>query len=258
MRLRPAVLIRNVAVAVVLSAASFHGAHATGAGPAGNPQVDSAPCVAAAAADDADKTVALCGVLIDNEKTPRPDRIKALIARAGAFQRQDLIDRAIGDYDTALRLDPALAEILNTRGELWRKKGDRRRALADFAAAIKLNPDHPTAKASYKSLAQELERLGAQLAVAGKPSFNCATSGRPVEKAICADPELADLDREINDMHIIVVREAVGVHAHMKRALQRDQEAFLAQRNAAFGRPGYDLHKAMKARLRQIVGADGF
>ena len=59
-------------------------------------------------------------------------------------------------------------------------------------------------------------------------------------------------------MHIIVVREAVGVHAHMKRALQRDQEVYLARRNAAFGRPGYDLRKAMKARLRQIVGADGF
>ncbi|MDB5577128.1 MAG: hypothetical protein JWR80_2304, partial [Bradyrhizobium sp.] len=180
MRLRPAVLIRNVAVAFLLSAASLHDAFATGAEPASNPQVESAPCVAAAAADDADKTIAVCGTLIDNEKTPRPDRIKALIARAGAYQRQDLIDRAIGDYDTALRLDPTLADTFNTRGELWRKKGDRRRALADFAAAIKLNPDHPTAKASYKSLAQELERVGAQLAVAGKPSFDCATARRAV------------------------------------------------------------------------------
>ena len=48
------------------------------------------------------------------------------------------------------------------------------------------------------------------MAVAGKPSFNCATARRAVEKAICANPELADLDREINDMYIIVVREAVG------------------------------------------------
>lgn len=233
-------------------------AHATGVEPAGDPQVDPAPCVAAAAADDADKDIAVCGALIDNEKTPRPDRIKALIARAGAWQRQDLIDRAIGDYDTVLRLDPTLADVINTRGELWRKKGDRRRALADFAAVIKLNPDHATAKASHRSLAQELERLGAQMAVAGKPSFNCATAKRPVEKAICADPELADLDREINDMHIVVVREAVGANAHVKRALQRDQETFLARRNAGFGRPGYDLREAMKARLRQIVGADGF
>ena len=210
----------------------------------------------------ADKTVALCGALIDNEKTPRPDRIKALIARAGAFQRQDLIDRAIGDYDTALRLDPALADIFNARGELWRKKGDRRRALADFAAAIKLNPGHPTAKASYKSLAQELERLGAQMAVAGKPSFNCATAKRAVEKAICADPELADLDREIDGVYALVVRDAARLGPREGRAmlhkLQRERDQFIARRNAGFGRPDYDLRKAMKDRLRQLTGADGF
>ena len=209
----------------LLWAAFAQAAFATGAEPASDPQVDPAPCVAAAAADDADKTIAVCGALIDNEKTPKADRIKALIARAGAYERKDMIDRAIGDYDVALRLDPTLADIFNTRGELWRKKGDRPRALADFAAAIKLNPDHPTAKASYKSLAQELERLGAQMAVAGKPSFNCATAKRPVEKAICANPELADLDREINAMYIIVVREAeCDSPCAPAAALQREQE----------------------------------
>ena len=53
-----------------------------------------------------------------------------------------------------LRLDPSLADIFNARGELWRKKGDRPKALADFGAAIKLNPDHAAAKANYKSLAR--------------------------------------------------------------------------------------------------------
>jgi uncharacterized protein len=43
-----------------------------------------------------------------------------------------------------------------------------------------------------------VERLGALKAVAGKPSFNCATARRKVEKAICANPELADLDREVS------------------------------------------------------------
>lgn len=230
---------------------------ATGDKPSTDPQVDAAPCVAAAAGNDADSVIAVCGALIDNAKTAKPDRIKALVARGSAYDRKDMPDNAIGDYDTALRLDPTLADVFNSRGELWRRKGDRRRALADFAAAIKLNPDHPTAKDSYKSLARELERLGAQMAVAGKPSFNCATARLAVEKAICGNPELADLDREINEMHITVVRQAVGAYAHMKRALQRDQEAFLTRRNAEFGRPGYDLRAAMKARLRQIVGADG-
>jgi tetratricopeptide (TPR) repeat protein len=144
-------------------------AGATGVEPATNPQADPAPCAAAAAADDSDAIIAVCGALVDNEKTAKPDRIKALGARAGAFVRKDQVDRAIGDYDTVLRLDSALADIFNARGELWRRKGDRPRALADFGMAIKLNPQHEGGRANYKSLAQELERLGAEMAVKNKP-----------------------------------------------------------------------------------------
>jgi tetratricopeptide (TPR) repeat protein len=177
--------------------AAPHLARATGADATAVPPADPAPCLAAISANDDDKIVSACGALIDNEKAARADRLKALIARAGAFTRKDQVDRAIADYDAALRLDPSQADLFNSRGELWRKKGDRRNALADFAAALKLKADHPAAKANYRSLALELERIGAQMALAGKPSFNCATARRPIEKVICANPELADLDREI-------------------------------------------------------------
>ncbi len=235
-----------------------HPAHATGAEPAGDPQIDPAPCVNAASADDGDKIVALCGNLIDNEKTPRPDRIKALIARAGAYQRQHLIDRAIGDYNTALRLDPTLADSFNARGELWRRKGDRRRALADFAAAARLAPDHPSAKASHKSLAQELERLGALMAVYGKPGFNCATTRLAVEKAICASPELTNLDREINAMNAKVVRAASSDSPRAGRDLQREQDDFIDRRSAGFGQPGYDLGQEMRKRLDHLLAVERY
>jgi tetratricopeptide (TPR) repeat protein len=251
-------LLRSAVIACLLWAALPHGACATSTEPSTNPQADPAPCVAAVAAGDADAIIAVCGALADNEKTLRADRVKALIARGAAFERKDQIDRAISDYDTVLRLDPAVADIFNARGELWRKKGDRPRALADFAAAIKLNPDHPTARGNYKSLAQELERLGALLAVYNKPSFNCATAQRAVEKAICANPELANLDREINAVNTKVVREATADSPRAGRALQREQDAFLARRNAAFGRPGYDLQKAMRERLDHLLAVERY
>jgi tetratricopeptide (TPR) repeat protein len=159
----------SAAIALILCAPPTR-AFATSAEPATDPQVDPAPCVAAVAAGDTGGILALCGVLIDNEKTLKPDRIKALIARAGVFARKDEVDRATADYDTVLRLDPTLADIFNARGELWRKKGDRPRALADFGAALKLNPQHEAARANYKSLALELERLGAQMAIKNRPS----------------------------------------------------------------------------------------
>jgi tetratricopeptide (TPR) repeat protein len=158
-----------VAIALILCAQPSR-TFAIGAEPATLPQADPAPCVAAVAAGDADGILALCGALIANEKTSKPDRIKALIARAGVFARKDEVDHAIADYDVALRLDPMLADIFNARGELWRKKGDRPRALADFGAALKLNPQHEAARANYKSLALELERLGAQMAIKNRPT----------------------------------------------------------------------------------------
>ncbi len=42
------------------------------------------------------------------------------------------------------------------------------------------------------------------------------------------------------------------------RTLRREQEEFIARRNAAFGRPDYDLQKAMRERLQQINGIDGY
>jgi tetratricopeptide (TPR) repeat protein len=233
-----------------------HSAFATGAEPAKDVQVDTSACTMAAAGDDDDKTISACGELIENEKTAKADRIKALIARAAAFGRKDNANRAVDDYETALQLDPTRADVYNARGEVRRKSGSFPKALADFGAAIKLKPDYAAARANYKSLAYEIERIGALIAVAGKPSFHCKTVRRAVEKAICANRELADLDREIHAMAVRVMGDARSFED--ARKLQREQEAFIARRNAEFGRPGYDLRKAMKRRLTDIVGVDGY
>jgi uncharacterized protein len=136
------------------------------------------------------------------------------------------------------------------------KKGDKPKAVQDFGAALKLDPNHEKAKANHKAMARELERIGAQMAVAGKPSFNCKSAARAVEKAICANRELADLDREIFASNARVIREARNPAE--AKALQRAQDEFIARRNAGFGRPGYDLKKAMQERLQRINGVDGY
>jgi tetratricopeptide (TPR) repeat protein len=258
---RGAELIRNVAIAATLWAALPHGAGATGIAPTADSQVDPVPCVAAALANDDDRIIAACGLLIDDEKTAEKtatsDRVKALIARAGAYDRKDLIDRAIDDYGMALRLDPTLADIYTARGELWRHKGDRPRALQDFAAAIRLNPNHSTARSHYKSLALELERLGALLALNNKPSFDCATTRRTVEKAICGNPLLVNLDRQISAVNAKVVSDAAREYPRAGRALQREQDDFIARRDASFGQPDYDLQRAMAERLDHLLVLEG-
>jgi len=229
---------------------------ATGGEPAAVVQVDVAACLAAATADDMDKAGPACAAVIDNEKTAKPDLIKALVARGALLARHDQVDRAIADDSRALQLDPTLADVFNARGELYLKKGDKPKAVQDFGAALKIDPNHEKAKANHRAMAREIERIGAQMAVAGKPSFNCAGARRPVEKAICANRELADLDREVYAANARVVREARD--AGEARKLQREQDDFVARRNAGFGRPGYDLKKAMQERLQRLNGVDGY
>jgi tetratricopeptide (TPR) repeat protein len=255
--MRPSVLIRSFGTAFFLCALPIAAARAaTGGEPATIEQVDVAPCLAAATADDGEKAASACAAVIDNERTAKPDRVKALVARGAMFARHDQVDPAIADYSRALELDSTLADIFNARGELWLKKGDRPKAVQDFGAALRLDPNHEKAKANHKAIARELERIGAQMAVAGKPSFNCARAVRPVEKAICANHELADLDREIFAANARVIHEAQTTRE--AKVLQREQDDFIAGRNAAFGRPGYDLKKAMQERLQRLNGVDGY
>jgi tetratricopeptide (TPR) repeat protein len=253
---RCAELLRSAVFAAVMWGMLPHCAGAGETAPAADSQVDTAPCVAAAAAGDNDGIVAACGMVIDSANAAKADRVKALIARAGAYDRKDLIDRAIDDDGMALQLDPGLADIFVARGELLRRKGDRPRALQDFAAAIKLSPNHSAARSDYKSLALELERLGALLAVSNRPSFDCATARRTVEKAICGNPLLVNLDREINAVNAKVVNDAGRDYPRAGRALQREQDDFIARRDASFGRPDYDLQRDMAERLNHLLALE--
>ncbi|MGX7741981.1 tetratricopeptide repeat protein [Rhodopseudomonas parapalustris] len=228
-------------------------AFATGGEPLDDPTADPGACLAAANMPDDRRTIALCSRVIDSREAEKKERCKALLARAAAYARGGQVDRAIADYDDALQVDPKRPDALNARGELWRGKGDARKALADFAAALRLNPDHVAARANHKALALEVERAGVQKALAGKPSFDCSRARKPVDKAICADPALADLDRRIDALYRRALRDSAGQAAAL-RTLKKAHSAFVATRDTGFGRPGYDLRAVLEARLRQLSG----
>ena len=137
-----------------------------------------------------------------------------------------------------------------SRGAAWRKKRDRGRALQDYAEAVRLDPSDNTAAANHRDVAQEVERLGSLTYQKNLPSFNCATAKRQVEKAICASPDLANLDREVSAVNARVIQRAAT--DPKASALRREQDEFLAQRSAAFGRSDFDLLKAMRERNPEL------
>jgi uncharacterized protein len=124
--------------------------------------------------------------------------------------------------------------------------------LQDYAEAVRLDPSDKTATENRQEIALEVERLGALTSRTNLASFNCATAKRSVEKAICADPGLAQLDRSINDVFLRAIASAEADNHGAALALTQQQRDFLAKRNAAFGRRGYDLRQAMEDRLDKL------
>jgi uncharacterized protein len=124
--------------------------------------------------------------------------------------------------------------------------------LQDYAEAVRLNPSDETAATNHREIAEEIERLGLLAYQKNLPSFNCATAKRQVEKAICADPGLAQLDRNINDVFLRVIASAESDSHRAALALTREQRDFIGKRNASFGRRGYDLRQAMEERLERL------
>lgn len=67
------------------------------------------------------------------------------------------MDRAIADFNEAIRLDPASANVFYFRGVAWSNKADWDRAIADFDQAIRLRP---TFSIAYRDRGKAKEAKG--------------------------------------------------------------------------------------------------
>src|SRR6202035_1531080 len=100
------------------------------------------------------------GALADYDQAIKVSpQAKLLSNRGDGDQAMKDYDRAIADFDAALSLDPKFQRAYNNRGAAWRGKGDRTRALQDYAEAVRLNPSDATAAGNYKDVSLQLERL---------------------------------------------------------------------------------------------------
>jgi tetratricopeptide (TPR) repeat protein len=74
-----------------------------------------------------------------------PRDANSFFNRGAAYARKADYDRAIQDYDEAIRLNPNNADAFSNRGAAYAGKGDYDRAIEDYDEAARLNPIHANA-----------------------------------------------------------------------------------------------------------------
>ena len=82
------------------------------------------------------------GVLSSGLERPGP-RAVALFNRAVLYQGQGAVSQALADYDAAIDLDPGLAQSFAGRASAYFQQADYVRAGADYDRAIRLDPRAP-------------------------------------------------------------------------------------------------------------------
>jgi tetratricopeptide (TPR) repeat protein len=93
-----------------------------------------------------DQQITNCTDAIRSGKYTGADIARAFFNRGTAYHRgPGDLDRAIADYDEAIRLAPSKAVSYNNRAIAYRAKGELDRAIADYDQAILLDPKHASA-----------------------------------------------------------------------------------------------------------------
>ena len=186
-----------------------------------------------------------------NEAIRLSPRANFLTNRGDAYQNKGEIDRAIDDYDRALKLNSGFTLAYNNRGAAYGRKGDLDRSIADYEQALRIDPQLDSAAENLAKARQKRDRRIEASTQSRLPTFDCATAKRAVEKAICSDPDLIRLDRDIDDAY----KAALGkLDRDGVARLRRDQRAFNARRNFAFGHPEYQLKRELERRLMTLRG----
>jgi tetratricopeptide (TPR) repeat protein len=109
--------------------------------------------------DNSEQLIAACTAVIRSGRQTPDNLARAFFNRGRAWADQAQYDRAIQDFDQAIRLDADYPDAFNSRGVAYSGKGQTARAIEDFDAAIRLDPNYAIAIYNRGLASQSLGRF---------------------------------------------------------------------------------------------------
>jgi tetratricopeptide (TPR) repeat protein len=179
--------------------------------------------------NDPGTAIRYCTQAIESRQLSGKHLAFAFYTRGNAYNEQREFDRAIEDYNEAIRLNPRHANGFSNRGVAFTQKGEYDRAIESFNDAIRLDPNHVDA---FTNRGVALTRKGEYDRAI--ESFNDAIRLNPNRAGVRFDRGNAhrlksDYNRAIDDYN-----EAIRLNPNHASAF--------SNRGIAYGRKGeYDL-----------------
>jgi tetratricopeptide (TPR) repeat protein len=156
-------------------------------------------------------------------------------------------DRAIADYNQALRINPQDAYAYNQRGVAWERKGDYDRAIADYTQALQINPQNTKAKENLAAV----QRLAAnsQAQKTSRVKEEVAKQVRPVAEAEAERKKQQELEQRLAAE--LKERERLRAETEAERKRRQELEEQLAKRDQE--RPPVPVAAAVPRNLNALA-----
>jgi tetratricopeptide (TPR) repeat protein len=84
--------------------------------------------------------ISACTRILQSGNPAKDAKVAAIHHRGVGYLLKQDFDRAILEFNEALKIDPATKRSLNSRGNAWKGKGELDLALADYNEAIRVDP----------------------------------------------------------------------------------------------------------------------
>ena len=202
---------------------------------------------------DIDGAIRLCDEVINlpEKSIPREIRAAAFGIRGNAYKEKRDFDRAISDYDEAIKLNPEYAVAFNNRGIAYKEKGDLDRAISDYDEAIKLNPEYADAFSNRGNAYREKGDFDRAISDCDKAINFDSTNAAAFNNRGNAYQEKGDLDRAISDYDKAIKIDPNFTGAFHNRALAYGH--LNAQADEKKYREGYEQEmQKLREELRKV------
>jgi len=149
-----------------------------------------------------------------------PNTAMAYANRGFAHLKQKNYDKAVSDLSQAILLDPGLADAYHDRGQAYvlKQPRDYAKAVADFEAVLRINPNYPKVRQLLEHARLVLGR-DAPPASANDSIAVAATLERQVAGSGMAQIKKGDYDKAIADLNRTIQQNPNSSAAYFNRSL---------------------------------------